>query len=1205
MPRFGQFETVDELASAGPVTVYSARKAGDAPDAPPAYAVKTYRAHDEFADRDFTEAEAARFLAVANTVKAFTSASGGGGWAPVHETGREGDFAFWVTDLYASTVDRLIESRREVELSGVVRIARGILDGLITLRDAVKGRGHGHMRPSNVLLSNADPNDADVFLVDALADDRLPANAVGEDLRALGGMIYQLVCRKPPPKGGSVQRGAEWSNLGPAGEKLRVLTEQLLNPQVTGTLTLEQVADGLKVAVSAGTGKSKKPMILALATVVLLAGAAAAYFATRKPPPPPEPSTGPITISASGEVQVAEVKVTSAREADKRDAKWKAGIEDVLKTARTSFEQAKPQLAEESGQGDTDIATLTARLEGVDKSIAEVLAPSWDKIPDPAAPGGLRDAKGDDELQAHHQTIVTRLNEVGKEAASIFGSVKAARERTEKARRDFLDASVEEFKKASDIKLQDVRDVVLVGLNKIPRDDATVGWKEARARVASIIEWGKSTERDLGSPRVVKVPPELNASIVNAARDRKQIEMVDAVLAVAKKYLNDGKAPVADDESYKAQIATARATLDTWIKAAEQSLQDTAAVKNLLSLGYGFDEPGPGSGGGGGGGGGTIKSLAERAGSDKAILKDLSSAITDTLDRAVTLGELSAKKDAPALLSAISANAGTPDNVSTVVSAWQRLRAAPYPVKPSDLADAAKTFTSQVLPAINNISNADRKNSLTTNAQSELRSMWFDFVHQRAGAEGAGVETAFRSMADLGVTEAMLAESLEPFAAFNYERWKFMNVAKALKPTGGEDPKVAVQGIVRAFDAALANSKAKAAIDLGPAKDLRERVLKPYREAKYFDASAEGPGKKGWTGRSLDENENSIVGYSWKGHELFFRKIPERSANDAPSYVCTTEVSLDLFIDLVSASNRWPEFYQEGNQLIAFYNAAADNRLGPVVWRWSDGPILEVNIPARDQAARTGNGWLRYNSKVDIPSYYPAGFQTDPPPPNSPMNRVAGPGSAIVAALAGCRLPSSEEWRAAMSQSSDARASANVRDSLWTQQLQFISGIQGTANNAAEWPNGGIFRSKDEPRERRDAADNASSRQDSDGFLWFRPVPKGAQDFKDLIGNVAEWVFENPAGLDQAGESMASVKEAIGKGEQLFVIGGSALSPPASQRPDDEPLAPRSTNAAVQQFSDVGFRLAFTAQGSGGGGNPAERLAQILASRPYLTRDSK
>jgi hypothetical protein len=130
--------------------------------------------------------------------------------------------------------------------------------------------------------------------------------------------------------------------------------------------------------------------------------------------------------------------------------------------------------------------------------------------------------------------------------------------------------------------------------------------------------------------------------------------------------------------------------------------------------------------------------------------------------------------------------------------------------------------------------------------------------------------------------------------------------------------------------------------------------------------------------------------------------------------------------------------------------------------------------------------------------------------------------------------------------------------------------------------------------------------QTDDKVLYFEPVAQGGGDvFHHLVGNVWEFVFENPVELNESPfpPTAAGINTLLKRGEEVRVIGGSAISP--KEFPTNTPLE-FNWGQSKGGFSDAGFRLAFsTGGGAGGTGKPAERLAKILSTTDYLARDTK
>jgi formylglycine-generating enzyme required for sulfatase activity len=190
----------------------------------------------------------------------------------------------------------------------------------------------------------------------------------------------------------------------------------------------------------------------------------------------------------------------------------------------------------------------------------------------------------------------------------------------------------------------------------------------------------------------------------------------------------------------------------------------------------------------------------------------------------------------------------------------------------------------------------------------------------------------------------------------------------------------------------------------------------------------------------------------------------------------------------------------------------------------------------------------------------------------------------------GCRLPTSAEWKAAVT--AGVSGAQNLRDPTWRKQYEKSKELAGSQ---PDYPAERIFWPA-EAQKVPPMQDGFAAVDADDSVLWFAPVG-GGPTFQHLIGNVAEFVWEDPAVLEGLEPTSARVKAALGKGEKLKVIGGSALS-----HKDIAVGEPQAVNfsQAREGYSDVGFRVAFTVpKGAGSGGG--EKLDEALAAARYLT----
>jgi hypothetical protein len=126
-----------------------------------------------------------------------------------------------------------------------------------------------------------------------------------------------------------------------------------------------------------------------------------------------------------------------------------------------------------------------------------------------------------------------------------------------------------------------------------------------------------------------------------------------------------------------------------------------------------------------------------------------------------------------------------------------------------------------------------------------------------------------------------------------------------------------------------------------------------------------------------------------------------------------------------------------------------------------------------------------------------------------------------------------------------------------------------------------------------------------DDVLWLAPVGSGAV-FRHLVGNVAEFVRTDETDVHKEAEAMRSWTRADfpdldnRRTASFRVVGGSALSPPELWDGRTKPFYttwPVDQRALWQGYSDVGFRLAFTAPRE----TPTDKLKRILTDAGYLT----
>lgn len=330
-----------------------------------------------------------------------------------------------------------------------------------------------------------------------------------------------------------------------------------------------------------------------------------------------------------------------------------------------------------------------------------------------------------------------------------------------------------------------------------------------------------------------------------------------------------------------------------------------------------------------------------------------------------------------------------------------------------------------------------------------------------------------------------------------------------------------------------------------------------------------------------------------------FRRVEPAGGRGRPFYLGTTEVTLEQYAAVIDATGAW------GEVLALPWGVRPgpdqkDSRLGPRGWEWD----VSANPPrmAATQAWMEDTNIARVLRAEETPfNRMSLGEQYGGnPSPRHPMQQIPAQAALHFASLLNCRLPTSDEWLAAFAaearaaQGAAAGAGRNLRDRTWETQTQYAM-AEGLP--ATKWPDQGAFvRPADAGGAVTASASRSANGRDNDGVLLFRPVDPaaGAVAFRDLVGNVAEFVCDAPEAFAARPDGRVPTDPrafASQAADSVFVIGGSALSP--RDVPVDRKLPVAKTDIG---YADVGFRLAFTAPAR----SPAERLKWALGDQTYV-----
>ncbi|MBL9032308.1 MAG: hypothetical protein JNM80_11475 [Phycisphaerae bacterium] len=319
---------------------------------------------------------------------------------------------------------------------------------------------------------------------------------------------------------------------------------------------------------------------------------------------------------------------------------------------------------------------------------------------------------------------------------------------------------------------------------------------------------------------------------------------------------------------------------------------------------------------------------------------------------------------------------------------------------------------------------------------------------------------------------------------------------------------------------------------------------------------------------------------------LEFRPVEVVGAGGARAiaYLSTTEASVGVF----SAASVLAD--ASGSAMRALLppipSEIGDPREGPRSWRWAAtaGPALAPAL-----------SWLKPSRVVTRAQEYPAGLSPDAPTTEHPMQHVAPTAAALAARSLGCRLPTAAEWRAARAACGAVSASTcNLRDATWKRQQEHVESLRRVNPNLPTLESLS-FADALGPK-------TAGTLPESDGVLWFAGVAVGPGPFHHIVGNVAEYVVDpGPSAWPEAASSPSALAAFL-RSATIGIAGLSALSPCEPAMLADPPIVvyPARDISAQVGYADVGFRLAFSAEGAAPADSLAARLARVVTLERYV-----
>ncbi|MCE7973171.1 MAG: hypothetical protein DYG92_02425 [Leptolyngbya sp. PLA1] len=748
---------------------------------------------------------------------------------------------------------------------------------------------------------------------------------------------------------------------------------------------------------------------------------------------------------------------------------------------------------------------------------------------------------------ASRDAIVSDMASVDGEIRAVMTALKGDIDRSHERVRAFLDEEASQAQVKSDA----LKRAWSAGLRAI---DHTKGWEHARARHAAVVAALKEAEEllaasgELKAPTLAEVQTPALAAVIDARREKAMQEVAAAAGT--------------GDSARSGAVAR---ELSAWTEGARSLFAQAGRLSELLAGGYAWSEAAAG--------GDSIKSLHEQLPGMPAW-NEFSAALAGLDARCIALRDIAAGGDARSLIATIRKSRAdlAKLGLSEANTAWARLGEVPgWPSTPEDARDAGRVLKEDMLAIIGREPSAERRTELEASARKAGAQVWSRFV-STAAVDAAGVNAALDTRGVLGADDTA-EQGVPDWARFNLAKGRLSRAVDAADALPG---RARVDAIRAAMEGFVALSSSLPVASRAEAKQLIDAMKDLLDSPGEIDLAKLGPGGAGF---ELVSSDAESVVYRLGSTPVEFRRL--EPTGEGVSFVSTTEMSVGGFIDLVGGRG------EEFRSIMPRSDAGGvDPRVGPRVWVWQ-GSALAVTSPAGP--GDLGQGWVRIKTQMAGREYYPPGLKVDPPSRDHPMQYLSPHAAVLAARLAGCRLPTLDEWTAA----GGAVGGTNLRDLSWKKEHDHLRQF---ASSGPEFPGAGLFWPAGVTRKSPLEDDQAAVSTD-DGWVWFAPVSTGDGRFKHLAGNVAEYVTHEAVDWDGLVATREAVDAAVGKGEKIRIVGGSALSPSDVKLDQPYPITPQSREG----YSDVGFRLAFGAPKAAAAASTSERVRKALGASGYLS----
>ncbi|MDB6115443.1 MAG: hypothetical protein JWQ62_2388 [Lacunisphaera sp.] len=658
--------------------------------------------------------------------------------------------------------------------------------------------------------------------------------------------------------------------------------------------------------------------------------------------------------------------------------------------------------------------------------------------------------------------------------------------------------------------------------------------------------------------------PELTGASADTAGALRQLESArreQTATAAAAAAEWRSALPVAPWSSASAAVRAPLEAHRQWLMDLPSFSVDLDRLNALLEGGFGWDE----------GVSETVTRLARHAGVDA-----LTGRPAEWNAEAKLLGRLFGSNDRNELITAAQSG-----GLSRKFTAWRRLGSLTgWPAGAEDLDVDGRVVAALREILGREVKDETRRSTLSEELTKETHVRW-----NRAARNSASDETrltaVFERMEKYGIGEA----DLDPPAAYDLKLWRFkrsdwsevdLGPLRARRDAFVEAvraiPTMAAQPVVADF--------VKKLLDI-------ELAVNPNR------APTPSPRLAGWQEELTDDGLG--LSATWKSGgktvKLDFAIVqPVDNDNVLPFYLAKRAIAVGEFLDLVSTRP------QEAGLMIAELpqytrvDTTDTPRNRPLGW-W---PLIDNS--GKYLGFELSPSWIVYTTAQvsgllkdpDQRGQQPALVEAaaEKPTLRSPLQMVPPTAAKIFAEkLVGARLPTSAEWRATLKAMS-ATNQGIFRGANFQTLFSYLRDYKVAGQTTTWRPNEGIFLPLVQipGAGRRKFADDGqpATAPRNDGRLWFTSVDEGpvTGKFLNLLGNVSVYLAD---------------------GDQFYVVGGSALSPPGVDFTEPQKVEVGSLigqKKVTEGFSDVGIRPAFDAPP---GFRERYKLLVLVRQQKFLT----